>query len=51
MFIYLWLCVTASFMPHGDRVMTYMNAAIEDYFDTVMDDQPKYGQLPLDRVG
>jgi hypothetical protein len=51
MFIYLWLCMTASFMPNGDRVMTYMNAAIEDYFDAVFDDAPRYEPSPLTHLG
>jgi hypothetical protein len=41
MLIFLWMCVaTAAFVPNGDRVVTYYTAAMEDYFDTMLGDQP-----------
>jgi hypothetical protein len=42
MLVFLWMCVaTSAFMPHGDRVVKYYTAAIEDYYDTVLGEAPQ----------
>jgi hypothetical protein len=50
MLVFLWMCVaTAAFVPHGDRVVTYYTAAMEDYFDTMLG-EPARGAEPARRV-
>ena len=41
MLVFLWMCVaTSTFVPHGDRVVKYYTAAIENYYDNVLGEAP-----------
>ncbi len=47
MLVFLWLCVaTSAFVPNGDRMVSYYKAAVEDYFDTVLN-EPARRPAPL----
>ncbi|MGE3303070.1 MAG: hypothetical protein AB7M12_08135 [Hyphomonadaceae bacterium] len=47
MLVFLWMCVaTSAFFPHGDRVVSYYTAAVEDYFDTMLGEPARPAGLP-----
>jgi hypothetical protein len=50
MLVFLWMCVaTSAFVPNGDRVVKYYTAAIENYYDTVLGEQPQAPPVAIKR--